>query len=99
MSRPAAEAIRLVLCVAAPAALLVAGCASSAGTRGSGESPKFNAGGPMEVHASPTEAAGEQIRVPDVEGEDWEDAAHTVLDAGFEFGTWSRSPTATPGGR
>jgi beta-lactam-binding protein with PASTA domain len=40
----------------------------------------------MEVHASPTATAGEQIRVPDVEGEDWEDAAHTVLDAGFEFG-------------
>jgi beta-lactam-binding protein with PASTA domain len=40
----------------------------------------------MEVHASPTEAAGEQIRVPDLKGEDWEDAAHAVLDAGFEFG-------------
>jgi beta-lactam-binding protein with PASTA domain len=40
----------------------------------------------MEVHASPTEAVEEQVRVPDVEGEDWEDAAHTVLDAGFEFG-------------
>ena len=40
----------------------------------------------MEVHASPTEAAGEQVRVPDVEGEDWEDAADTVLDSGFESG-------------
>jgi PASTA domain len=83
---PRARAIRLVLCVAVASALLLAGCASGAGTAGSGESPGFNAGGPMEVHASPSEAAGEQVRVPDVEGEDWEDAAHTVLDAGFEFG-------------
>jgi len=83
---PRAGAIRLVLSVAVASALLLAGCASRAETPASGESPGFNAGGPMEVHASPTEAVGEQVRVPDVEGEDWEDAAHTVLDAGFEFG-------------
>jgi hypothetical protein len=83
---PRAGAIRLVLCVAVASALLLAGCASSADSRESGGSPGFNAGGPMEVHASATEAAGGQVRVPDVEGEDWEDAAHTVLDAGFEFG-------------
>jgi len=83
---PRAGAIRLVLAVAVASALLLAGCASRAETPASGESPGFNAGGPMEVHASPTEAVGEQVRVPDVEGEDWEDAAHTVLDAGFEFG-------------
>jgi hypothetical protein len=75
-----------VVCMAVASILLLAGCAPKARTAGSGESPGFNAGGPMEVHASPTEAAGEQIRVPDVEGEDWEDAAHTVLAAGFEFG-------------
>jgi hypothetical protein len=83
---PRAGAIRLVLSVAVASALLLAGCASRAETPASGESLGFNAGGPMEVHASPTEAVGEQVRVPDVEGKDWEDAAHTVLDAGFEFG-------------
>jgi len=72
--------------VAVASALLLAGCASSPETQASGGSPGFNAGGPMEVHASPSEGAGEQIRVPDVEGEDWEDAAHAVLDAGLEFG-------------
>jgi len=72
--------------MAVASALLLAGCASSADTRGSAGSPGFSAGGPMEVHASPTIAAGAQISVPDVEGEDWEDAAHAVLDAGFEFG-------------
>jgi len=82
---PRAGAIRPVLSVAVASALLLAGCASKAGTASS-ESPGFNAGSPMEVHASATEAGGEQVRVPDVEGEDWEDAAHTVLDAGFEFG-------------
>jgi hypothetical protein len=83
---PRAGAPRSVVCVSVAGALLLAGCASSVDTPGSGGSPGFNAGGPMEVRPSPTEAAGEQIRVPDVEGEDWEDAAHTVLDAGFEFG-------------
>ncbi len=83
---PRAGASRSVVCVTAAGALLLAGCASGGPRSGSGGSPGFNAGGPMEVHASPTEAAGEQIRVPNVEGEDWEDAAHTVLDAGFEFG-------------
>ena len=83
---PRAGARRSVVCVAVASILLLAGCASSAETPASGESPGFNAGGPMEVHASPTEGVGAEIRVPDVEGEDWEDAAHTVLDAGFEFG-------------
>jgi len=50
------------------------------------ESHRDSLRGPMEVHASPSEAVKEQIRVPDVEGEDWEDTAHTVRDAGFEFG-------------
>jgi hypothetical protein len=83
---PRSGAMRSVVCVVVASALLLAGCASSADTRASGGSPGFNAGGPMEVHASPTEAPGEQIRVPDLKGEDWEDAAHAVLDAGFEFG-------------
>jgi len=83
---PRLGANRSVVCVVVASALLLAGCASSADTQGSGGSPVFNAGGPMEVHASPTKGAGEQIRVPDVEGEDWEDAAHAVLDAGLEFG-------------
>jgi hypothetical protein len=83
---PRSGAMRSVVCVVVASALLLAGCVSSADTRASGGSPGFNAGGPLEVHASPTEAAGEQIRVPDLEGEDWEDAAHAVLDAGFEFG-------------
>jgi hypothetical protein len=83
---PRLGANRSVVCAIVASALLLAGCASSADTRGSGGSPGFNAGGPMEVHASPTEGGGEQIRVPDVEGEDWEDAAHAVLDAGLEFG-------------
>jgi hypothetical protein len=81
-----AGAKRSVVCMAVACILLLAGCASGAETPASGESPGFNAGGPMEVHTSPSEAVREQIRVPDVEGEDWEDAAHTVLDAGFEFG-------------
>jgi hypothetical protein len=95
-------------CVAVVSALLLVGCASSADNRSSGGSPGFNAGGPMEVHPSPTEAAGEQIRVPDVKGEDWEDAAHAVLDAGFEFGNvvavadrhprWSVIAQSPPGG-
>jgi len=83
---PRLGATRSVVCGVVASALLAVGCASSGDSRASGGSPGFNAGGPMEVHASPTEAAGEQIRVPDVKGEDWEDAAHTVLDAGFEFG-------------
>ena len=83
---PHAGAMRSVVCVAVASTLLLVGCAPSADNRGSGGSPGINPGGPMEVHASPTEAAAEQIRVPDVKGEDWEDAAHTVLDAGFEFG-------------
>jgi len=83
---PRLGANRSVVCAVVASALLLAGCASSADTRGSGGSPGFNAGGPMEVHASSTEGAREQIRVPDVEGEDWEEAAHAVLDAGLEFG-------------
>ena len=83
---PRAGAMPSMVCVALASGLLLAGCASSTDTQASGGSPGFNAGGPMEVHASPTEAAGEQIRVPDVKGEDWEDAAHAVLDAGLEFG-------------
>jgi len=83
---PPAGAMRSVVCVAVASTLLLVGCASSADTRASGESPGINPGGPMEVHASPTEAVGEQIRVPDLKGEDWEDAAHAVLDAGFELG-------------
>jgi hypothetical protein len=83
---PRARALCSVVCVAVASAFVLAGCASSESTQASGASPGFNAGGPMDVHASPTEAAGEQIRVPDVKGEDWEDAAHAVLDAGLEFG-------------
>lgn len=84
--QPRAGAARSAVCAAVASALLLVGCASGAGTRASGGSPGFNAGGPMEVHPSPTGAAGEQISVPDVKGEDWEDAAHAVLDAGLEFG-------------
>jgi hypothetical protein len=84
--QPCAGAMRSVACAAVVCALLLVGCTSDAGSGASGGSPGFNVGGPMEVHSSPTEAAGEQIRVPDVKGEDWEDAAHAVLDAGFEFG-------------
>jgi hypothetical protein len=83
---PRVRAMRSVVCVAVASIPLLAGCASSAERPASGESPGFNAGGPMDVHASPTEATGEKIRVPDVKGEDWEDAAHAVLDAGLEFG-------------
>ena len=83
---PRAGAMRSVVCVALASGLLLAGCASSDDTQGSGGSPGFNTGGAMDVHASPTEATGDQIRVPDVKGEDWEDAAHAVLDAGLEFG-------------
>jgi hypothetical protein len=79
--------MRSVVCAAIASGLLLVGCASSAeSSRASGGSPGSNAGGPMEVHPSATEAAGEQVRVPAVEGEDWEDAAHAVLDAGLEFG-------------
>jgi hypothetical protein len=84
--QPRAGAMRSAVCAAAASALLLVGCASSADNRSSGGSPGFNAGGPMEVHPSPTQSAGGEIRVPDVKGEDWEDAAHAVLDAGFEFG-------------
>ena len=84
--QPRAGAARSAVCAAVASALLLVGCASSAGSGASGGSPGFNAGGPMEVHPSPTAAATEQIRVPDVKGEDWEDAAHAVLDAGLEFG-------------
>jgi len=83
---PRLGATRSVVCALVASALLVVGCASSGDSRASGGSPGFNEGGPMEVHASSTKAAGEQIRVPDVEGEDWEDAASAVLDAGLEFG-------------
>jgi hypothetical protein len=96
---PRAGAKRSVVCMAVASILLLAGCASSAEMPASGKLPGFNAGGPMEVHASPSEAVREQIRVPDVEGEDWEDVAHTVLDAGFEFGNVVAGPIAIPGGR
>ena len=94
--------------MALASALLLAGCASSADSRASGGSPEFNPGGPMEVHPSPTEAAGAQVRVPDVKGDAWEDAAHAVLDAGFELGNvvavadghprWSVISQSPPGG-
>jgi len=105
---PRAGAMRSVVCAAFACAVLLVGCASSADDRSSGGSPGFNAGGPMDVHPSSTKAAGEQIRVPDVKGEDWEDAAHAVLDAGLEFGNvvavadrhprWSVIDQSPPGG-
>ena len=100
--------VRLTACLAVASALLLAGCASGSGTEASSGSPGFNPAGPMEVHPSPTQAAGEQIRVPDVKGENWEDAAHAVLDAGLEFGNvvavadphprWSVISQSPPGG-
>ena len=99
--------VRATACVAAVALLLV-GCASGSGTEASGGSPGFNAAGPMEVHGSPSEGAGRQVSVPHVKGEPFEDAAHAVLDAGFELGNvvavadrhprWSVIVQSPPGG-
>jgi hypothetical protein len=96
--RPGTALVRSLACMAVASALLLAGCASRPGTEAIGGSPGFNAAGPMEVHGSPSEGAGKQVSVPDVRGEPFEDAAHAVLDAGLELGTWLRWQTGIPGG-
>jgi hypothetical protein len=100
--------VRTTACLTVVSGLLLAGCASGSGTEATSGTPGFNAGGPMEVHPSPTQSAGGEIRVPDVKGEDWEDAAHAVQDAGLEFGNvvavadahprWSVIDQSPPGG-
>ncbi len=100
-------------------ALVAVGCASASGTgpSGSGASSQVDGAGPMDVHRPPSgqggpgaDAAGTALRMPDLRGLPFEDAAKALLHKGFEFGSvvaladkearWSVvSQTPSPGAR